>query len=227
MEWPAITTEEVPWQRSDDEWGLIPKSRRRFIKPTYQASIPAPISNLHPIFPPEITERLADLRSRLARFDEQQQMLPFNLPSILLRSESAASSQIENLTASARNIALAELSPTAPKNAQTIAGNIAAMRHALNINSPITPQIIQEIHYHLMNSTNADFAGQLRNEQVWVGGSAYSPHEALFVPPVAKRVPGCLDDLCAFIGKDSLDPIAKAAIAHGQFETIHPFNSAM
>ena len=58
---------------------------------------------------------------------------------------------------------------------------------------------------------------------MWVGGTPYSPHEALFVPPVAERVSQCLDDLCRFAQTDSADPVAKAAIVHAQFETIHPF----
>jgi Fic family protein len=145
------------------------------------------------------------------------------MPSLLLRSESAASSQIENLTSSARNIALAELSPSAPKNAQIIAGNIAAMRCALSLNGPLTPESVRDIHRALLGQSGADFAGQLRQEQVWVGGTVYSPHGALFVPPIAERVPDCLADLCCFSQQDAIDSLAKAAIVHAQFETIHPF----
>ena len=56
-----------------------------------------------------------------------------------------------------------------------------------------------------------------------MGGTAYSPHGALFVPPIAERVPDCLADLCCFSQQGAIDPLAKAAIAHAQFETIHPF----
>lgn len=127
-DWSAITTEEVPWHLRDEDVYLIPKSRRRKITSTYQAAVPAEIRHARPRLSAELTERLADARMRLARFDEHQDSLPFNLPSLLLRSESAASSQIENLTSSARNIALAELSSSAPPNALVIAGNIDAMR---------------------------------------------------------------------------------------------------
>lgn len=64
---------------------------------------------------------------------------------------------------------------------------------------------------------------EMRDEQVWVGGTAYSPHGALFVPPVPERVAACLEDLVSFVGRDDVGPIAKAAIAHAQLETIHPF----
>lgn len=221
--WPAIGSEEVPWVRDDEELMFVPKARRRKITPTYRAAIPVSLEGLSIPLTPEQTERLADIRARLARFDEQQARLPFNVPSLLLRSESAASSQIENLTSSARNIALAGLSESAPKNAQIIAANIDAMRRALALPGGLTPESIYGIHKTLLGRTDASCAGRLREEQVWVGGTPYSPHEALFVPPVAERVSQCLDDLCRFAQIDSADPVAKAAIVHAQFETIHPF----
>ena len=181
-DWPAITTEEVPWHLRDEDVYLIPKSRRRKITSTYQAAVPAEIRHARPRLSAELTERLADARMRLARFDEHQDSLPFNLPSLLLRSESAASSQIENLTSSARNIALAELSSSAPPNALVIAGNIDAMRCALNLENALTTDGIRQIHRQLLKKTALDFAGELRGEQVWVGGTPYSPHGALFVP---------------------------------------------
>lgn len=221
--WPAVTTEEVPWHLRDEDAYLVPKSRRRKITSTYQAAIPAEIHHARPKLSAELTEHLADARTRLARFDEHQDSLAFNLPSLLLRSESAASSQIENLTSSARNIALAELSPSAPSNALVIAGNIDAMRCALDLEGALTINRIRQIHHQLLKKTSPDFAGELRSEQVWIGGSPYSPHGALFVPPVPSRIDACLNDLCAFAEAEELDPIAKAALAHAQFETIHPF----
>ena len=74
-----------------------------------------------------------------------------------------------------------------------------------------------------MTGSGAAFGGELRREQVWVGGTAYSPHGALYVPPVWQRVRPCLDDLLAFAKRDDVGPIEKAAIFHSQFETIHPF----
>lgn len=222
-DWPAITTEEAPWHLRDEDAHLIPKSRRRKITSTYHAAVPAEIRHMRPKLSAELTERLADTRTRLARFDEHQDSLPFNLPSLLLRSESAASSQIENLTSSARNIALAELSSSGPLNALVIAGNIDAMRCALDLEGTLTIDGIRQIHRQLLKKAAFDFAGELRDEQVWVGGTPYSPHGALFVPPVPARIDACLSDLCSFATTEEIDPIAKAALAHAQFETIHPF----
>ncbi|HWI72605.1 MAG TPA: Fic family protein [Baekduia sp.] len=69
----------------------------------------------------------------------------------------------------------------------------------------------------------AEHGGRIRTEQNWIGGSSYNPCSAAFVPPPPERVPALLDDLCAFCADDTLPPVAQAAIAHAQFETIHPF----
>ena len=65
--------------------------------------------------------------------------------------------------------------------------------------------------------------GRWREQQVWIGGSRLGPHAAVFVPPVHERVPGLIDDLVAFIARDDVPVLAHAALAHAQFETIHPF----
>lgn len=221
--WPAVGSERLPWHFDDDDLAFIPKSRRRAIAPTYEASVPACIKDLTPELPRSLLERVADLAGDLARFDTLQEHRGFNLPALLLRSESAASSQIENLTSSVRNVALAELARDAPHNAQLIAGNVAAMRTALSQPGRTSVDSILEMHRALINRGGHTFGGQLREEQVWVGGAPYSPHGALYVLPCAGRVRPLLDDLVAFVGRDDVQPLAKAAVAHAQFETIHPF----
>lgn len=61
--------------------------------------------------------------------------------------------------------------------------------------------------------------GRLRTLQNWIGGSAYNPCSAEFVPPPPEAVSGLLDDLVAFCNDDALPALAQAAIAHAQFET--------
>lgn len=147
----------------------------------------------------------------------------YNLPASLLRSESSASSQIENLTSSVRNVALAELSDDAPNNAVLIAGNVVAMRAALDVPAECTVDSLVEVHKALVEPSGQSYGGELRDEQVWIGGTPYSPHGANYVAPRWERVPALLDDLCAFCKRDDVNSIAQAAIAHAQFENIHPF----
>jgi Fic family protein len=65
--------------------------------------------------------------------------------------------------------------------------------------------------------------GRFREQQNWIGGSDYNPCSADFVPPPPELVEGLMEDLCAFCNTDDLPAVAQAAIAHAQFETIHPF----
>lgn len=219
--WPAISFETCTWHRDLDELAFISKTQRRKILPTYEAAVPAAIATVPVNLPASLLKCLADMQTLMARFDQVQATRGFNLPALLLRSESSSSSQIERLTSSVRNVALAELTDKAPSNARLIAGNVSAMRTALAQQGPITVDSIVAVHDVLMSGTGE--AMGLREEQVWIGGTAYSPHGALFVPPKASRVRECLDDLVAFARRDDIPPIAKAAILHAQFETIHPF----
>lgn len=219
--WPAITYETCSWNRDPEELSLIPKSRRRRILPTYEAAVPLTIARRPVSLSPEIERRLAEVESAVTRFDQTQASRGFDLPALLLRSESSSSSQIERLTSSVRNVALAELSDKAPTNARLIARNVEAMRKAIEIGSDISIRSICDIHDTLMRDTGAEFG--LRDEQVWIGGTPYSPHDAQYVPPASNRVRTCLDDLVAFAQRGDIAPIAKAALFHAQFETIHPF----
>ncbi len=83
---------------------------------------------------------------------------------------------------------------------------------------------VLSIHQRLLTGTRLEeYAGQLRTTQNWIGGSDYNPCSAAFIPPPHEHVKSLLEDLCAFCNSDSLPAVAQAAIAHAQFETIHPF----
>jgi Fic family protein len=111
--------------------------------------------------------------------------------------------------------------------ARAVAGNVEAMETALGFadaSAPIDAEVIDAVHRALLSGTrDAHIAGQVRNRQNWIGGDAMSPRNAEFVPPPEDRVPALMDDLCAFMNRADLPPILQAAIAHAQFETIHPY----
>lgn len=222
-QWPAISYERLPWERNADELALISKRQRRRIAPTYEAAVPLAIAQRPIAIPSDLSERISDTLARAVRFDESLAAKPFDVPALILRSESAASSQIERLTSSARNIALAGISSKAPANAQLIANNVDAMRMALSLPDAIDEAHIRTIHGALMGESQPDIAGKLRREQVWIGGTPYSPHGALFVPPNWKNIGDLLADLSLCANRDDLNPVVKAALVHAQFETIHPF----
>jgi len=166
----------------------------------------------------------------IARFDEyisnafgqdSGEIAPMS--AILLRTESASSSQIENLTVGARQIALAELGQRASRNAEIVTGNVRSMETALELSQVIDARTILKMHEALLSSSQPEHAGQWRDEQVWIGGSGVGPHLADFVPPGHQRVHEAMTDLLAFIDRDDIPVVAQVAIAHAQFETIHPF----
>jgi Fic family protein len=144
----------------------------------------------------------------------------------LLRSEALASSAIEGLQISHRKLARAEIEGKAGDfKAREVLGNARAMEEAVQIGREprdLTIEDIRSIHRRLAVAPPLDrIAGQIRESQGWIGGS--SPVHAAFVPPPHEYVRGLVADLCAFMNRDDVSPVAQAAIAHAQFETIHPF----
>lgn len=75
----------------------------------------------------------------------------------------------------------------------------------------------------MLASNTPRIAGELRERQNWIGGNAYNPGRADFVPPPPEHVKALMNDLVAFMNRTDLPPVVQAAIAHAQFETIHPF----
>lgn len=219
--WPLIGCEERPWRSVQDEYGL--RTQKRLASGPYLASVPALISDLDIPFDSEMHALTEEAASELARFDAEVGQIAAPFASILLRTESASSSEIENFTSGARQIALAELGEHASKNAQLIVGNVRAMQAALALSESIDGNAILEMHRALLEQSNPDIVGHWRDQQVWIGGGSFGPHTAQFVPPHQDRVPALMDDLVAFANRVDLPVLAQTAIAHAQFETIHPF----
>jgi Fic family protein len=218
--WPALRFEERPWTIPDSS----SRSERRRLSDRYQAAVVSPIAGIERVpLPSEVEGLVADASAEIARFDAEvgADIAPFS--SILLRSESAASSRIENLTASAKAIALAELGDLSRRNAAVIVANSRAMQAALQLADHLDEDAILAMHSALLASTHPEWCGHWRTEQVWVGGSNWGPFEAQYVAPHHDRVPAAMADLVSFLDRDDMAPLTQAAVAHAQFETIHPF----
>jgi Fic family protein len=166
---------------------------------------------------------VSEAAAEIARFDAEMGADIAPVASVLLRSESAASSKIEDLTASAKAIALAELGDPSRRNATLIVNNAKAMQAAIGLAERLDEHALLEMHEALLGTAHPEWAGRWRQEQVWIGGSDLSPHRATFVPPHHERVPAAISDLVAYMARDNLEPIVQAAVAHAQFETVHPF----
>ena len=219
--WPVTTFESRAWVRSGDEVG----SRRRIRDASgpYLAAVPPVIAHLAATLPADLVAIADDAGRELTRFDAEVGTLAAPFSSILLRTESASSSEVENLTSSAKQVALAEIGTATAGNAKLVVGNVAAMEAAIALADDLDPQAILTMHRALLEKSSPRIVGRWRNEQVWIGGGAVSPHNASFVPPHQDRVPDLMDDVMRFARRTDLPVIAQVAIAHAQFETIHPF----
>lgn len=154
------------------------------------------------------------------------------LARLLLRTESIASSKVEGLQLDARDLARAEARMESGGKVSTTAGmiisNINAMHLAIDDAVSVaafTSDDILAIHRRLMErAPDAHSAGQFRAVQNWIGGNDYNPCGADYVPPPPEYVDELVADLCNAVNDDLLPPLVQAAMAHAQFETIHPFD---
>lgn len=220
-DWPAVEYEPRLWERSGDEIG----SRRQLRRLTgeYLAAAPPFIRHLPVRLEDDVLTAADEASQELARFDAEAGAFIAPFPAILLRTESASSSEVENLTAGAKQIALAGIGAARSENARLIVANTHAMEAALRLSDHLDEAAVIEMHRALLQESAPQFVGGWRQEQVWIGGSRLSPHDAEFVPPHHDRVPALMSDLLDFADHDDVPVLAQAAIAHAQFETIHPF----
>jgi Fic family protein len=200
----------------------------------YEAYVPDLLQEREFTFTGDVAADVADAEIAISRLNQEARSLVDTeaLARILLRSEAVASSRIEGLEVGAHRLLHAEAERRTPDGtrdvtASEVLGNIDAMVYATGAIRPgdeISVSLLLEVHRLLLANTRlAEYGGVLRTEQNWIGGSSYSPCSAAFVPPPPERVPDLMADLCAFCCTDDLPAVAQAAIAHAQFESIHPF----
>ncbi|MGH2923013.1 MAG: Fic family protein [Solirubrobacterales bacterium] len=193
----------------------------------YRAFIPDPIAD----FEPELTSQTSALSERAGSEVRELNRTESTLTPLeglarqLLRSEALASSAIEGFRISHRKLALAEVQDDGHFKAREVLANTRAMEQAVRIgegSKSLNLEDMLAIHRTLAIVPPLDrIAGRLREEQGWIGGD--SPPDADYVGPPHSEVRLLVEDLCTFMNRDDLSPVAQAAIAHAQFELIHPF----
>ncbi|MEA3078544.1 MAG: hypothetical protein QOF60_3452 [Actinomycetota bacterium] len=207
MPWPVGAAVAVPWEgRSVDAWR----------PPAIGAAVPALTSATV-----RASERAAGAITRMGDLAHSFEVVA----RLLLRAEGIASSAIEGVRAPAGDIALAEAAgvEAAGETAGWVAGNLAVVGDALAMPGPLDAELLWAWHRRLMRGAGLDpaFLGAWRDRVGWVGGA--NPLLAAHVAAPDGDLPALMDDLFAFVARDDLDPVTQAAIAHAQFETIHPF----
>jgi|SRR5580704_8558925 len=211
--------------------GLARRDRRSC---DYEAYVPDILAGRNIALDGDAAADVADAERAIATLDAAAVTLADTeaLARLLLRAECVASSRIEGLEVGARRLLRAEAAlelgeQSSDVTAIEVLANISAMSSAIQSVSPGDPITVDQLlAFHrtlLAGSRLSAHAGVIRDEQNWIGGSSYNPCSAAFIPPPPEYVSGLLEDLCLFCNGDSLPAVAQAALAHAQFETIHPF----
>lgn len=201
---------------------------------SYDAYLPDDVSGWNLVLPGDLAADIADAESAVRELNETgtRHVSLEGLARFLLRAESVASSKIEGLDAGPRRLVEAEAvmaqgGETGDRIAVEVLGNIASMESAIELatrEQQVRLDDLMEVHRILMDrSPSPQLGGVVRGVQNWIGGSSYNPCSAAFVPPPPEYVEGLFRDLVSYTNGDTHSTITQAAIAHAQFETIHPF----
>lgn len=221
--WPVVGWEDREWVHR-----VRPPSRSDRLFRTFQSAVPPPIADEQVTLESMTVDAISAAAAAVARLDTESVFDITALGGLLIRSESVASSKIERLRVSQRDLARALIGATPARSlAGRVAANVRALQRALDaaFDASITSATFAGIHRVLMLADDhlSAEAGVYRTEQNWIGGSDFTPRDAMFVPPKPELVAGLVDDLARFTTRPDLPAVVQAGIAHAQFETIHPF----
>lgn len=221
--WPSHRVEERAWSQ-----GIRGGTRADRTLSKIEVSLPPLIGEEPIVLSGELARDVERSMSEITALDRSHGVVLEPLVSMLLRSESVASSKIERIQADIDDYARALHGSRANASARSMVAAtdaLAVMMDGVTRSEAIDVTTLTGPHRALMidDPLEADQAGRLRTVQNWIGGSDHSPRGALYVPPPADTVAAYLSDLVAFANRDDMPALVQAAIAHAQFESIHPF----
>jgi Fic family protein len=197
----------------------------------YRAYLPPPLPPQPSLaFDSALVGLLEEANRLLGRLDGLAVALPD--PQLLLyqyvRKEAVLSSQIEGTQSSLSDLLIHEMdeAPGAPEDdVEEVSCYVRALNYGLDRleSFPLSLRLLREIHAVLLSSGRGATKqpGEFRRSQNWLGGTR--PGNAVFVPPPPEQLMDCLGQFETFLHDPDTPPLVKAALAHVQFETIHPF----
>ncbi|KAA9156413.1 Fic family protein [Microbacterium lushaniae] len=209
------------WHTSDAGAGRL--SRRDRKPGTYNAYVPDELGRSLPSLGEEARQAAEAALQTLSRADERIGARGKFLSRLLIRSESISSSWIEGNRVTPKKLAIAEALHHGPRVALDVIANVKATEQAIELLADRGREITLRDIEDLQHIIEPGLPHGIRREQNWVGGAGWSPLRAQFVPPPEDDVRRLVEDLARFITATEGNPIVRAAIAHVQFETIHPF----
>ena len=199
---------------------------------SYKAYVPSPLPPKPGVCMDGLWSLLDRANTAIGRLDGMSLVLPDCTLFLYMyvRKEALLSSQIEGTQSSLSDLLLFESqqTPGVPlDDVAEVSSYISALDYGLERvkEFPLSLRLIKEIHAHLMSNSRGENKqpGEFRKSQNWIGGSR--PGNAVFVPPPPEYLMECLDNFEKFLHDDKiqLPVLIKIALAHVQFETIHPF----
>ncbi len=199
---------------------------------SYRAYVPAPLPPDPPLDMARLYPLLDKANTALGRLDGMSMVLPDTALFLYMyvRKEAVLSSQIEGTQSSLSDLLLFEFNeaPGAPVDDVTeVSCYVSALNYGVERlkEFPLSLRLLKEMHLRLMSNSRGGGKqpGEFRTSQNWIGGTR--PGTARFVPPPVDQLMPCLDRFEKFLHDETvqLPALVKAALAHLQFETIHPF----
>lgn len=224
IDWPAHSVQTVTWtsrnrnaSQTDRELGEI------------DVSLPPHIGHLDHVADPRVVAEMEAALSEIGTLDKVDGQALGSLDALLIRTESVASSKIEEIAADIDDYARAlhgvKANPSATSMANATTA-LASMVDEAGRDKKIRIEAILKAHRALLASDPQEqtYAGRLRDMQNWIGGpSAYSPIAADYIPPPPETVEAYVADLVSYSNRDDVPALTQIAVAHAQFESIHPF----
>lgn len=200
-------------------------------KSAYESFCPSSLAQVIPLNPDvELTRVLSACSLKVGELEGMSRFLPqANLYlAMYVRKEALLSAQIEGTQCTLDDVLSSTVGTGISRDVGDVVNYIAASEYAVELmdDLPICSRLLKEVHRILLKDARGSDRepGELRMSQNWVGPSNSTIATAPYVPPNPDDMRTALSDLERFINSESaIDPIAKAALIHYQFETIHPF----
>lgn len=213
----------------DNGQGFLRKNLRG--KLAYESFVPSPLDTIIPLKLDDETIRNLTACSRmLGKLEGMLRFIP-NAPMYLamyVRKEALLSAQIEGTQCTFDDILDPDNVPLAKSEVTDVVSYVRATKLAVEEmrNMPLCLRLLRKVHATLLEGTRGAERdpGMVRSSQNWIGPAGCTPREAAYIPPNVDDMNVALGGLDRFLNEShNVDPIVKAALAHYQFETIHPF----
>lgn len=222
-DWAPHARVEVPWRQQVERGPRADRLLR-----TIEVRVPPRIAEADHVADRPLAASMANALAGLRQLDGSHGRRLRSLNQLLLRTESVASSKIEDVEASLVDYGRAVLGARSSASAVSMAAATDALADVVtqaDVSGVVGLTSLRDAHAVLFRRSvdQQHHAGRFRTVQNWIGGSDYTPRNALYVPPPPDLVPSLLEDLVAFANRDDVPVLVQAAVVHAQFESIHPF----